>query len=78
MLTQLHFCLVYPLIKSFLTRNSVNRTLRRHSDTVFYPMAIRAVAHQIDQLYLESTAPSSSEDAPDFDVGQLDDLSREK
>jgi hypothetical protein len=65
-----------------LHRNIVNRTLRRHNDSVYYPLAIRAIAQQIDQLYWESAAPSSSVDGADNDegaeIGTLDNLARDE
>jgi len=64
------------------TKLTVNRVLRRHNDAVYYPLAIRAVAQQIDQLYWDSAADGSTEygadGAEDSDVGRIDDLTRDE
>jgi len=60
----------------------VNRVLRRHNDAVYYPLAIRAVAQQIDQLYWDSATHGSSENGADgtedSKIGRIDDLTRDE
>lgn len=57
----------------------MNRILQRHNDSVYYPLAIRAISQQIDQLYWESAAPSSTaDDTEDAEIGALDDLARDE
>ena len=60
----------------------MNRVLRRHNDAVYYPLAIRAVAQQIDQLYWDYDIHSSSEHevdgTEDSEIGRIDDLTRDE
>lgn len=62
--------------------DTVNRILRRHNDTVYYSLAIRAVAQQIDQLYWDSSAPESTEHDrglyDDSELCQNDDLTHDE
>ena len=62
--------------------DTVNRILKRHNDTVYYSLAIRAVAQQIDQLYWKSSAPESAEYDRGLDdnseLRQTDDLTHDE
>jgi len=61
---------------------AVNGILKRHNDTVYYPLAIRAVAQQIDQLYWDSAAPESSqrhgELGDESELRKTDDLTHDE
>jgi hypothetical protein len=60
----------------------VNRILRRHNDTVYYSLAIRVIAQQIDQLYWDSAVPESTEHNhkldDDSELFQTDDLTHDE
>ena len=62
--------------------DAVNRILRRHNDAVYYSLAIRAVAQQIDQLYWDSSSPESAERNrgldDDSELRQTDDLTHDE
>ena len=60
----------------------VNRILKLHNDAVYYSLAIRAVAQQIDQLYWDSSTPESAESNrgldDDSELHQTDDLTHDE
>ena len=62
--------------------DAVNGILRQHNDAVYYSLAIRAVAQQIDQLYWESSAPESAANNrgldEDSELHQTDDLTHDE
>jgi len=62
--------------------DTVNRILRRHNNAVYYSLAIRAVAQQIDQLYWDSSVPESTEHNRSLDedgeLRQTDDLTHDE
>jgi hypothetical protein len=62
--------------------DAVNRILRQHNDAVYYSLAIRAIAQQIDRLYWDSSAPESSAHNhgldEDSELHQTDDLTHDE
>ncbi len=81
------FCVSYELhllISQYVAYlfDAVNRILRRHNDAVYYSLAIRAVAQQIDQLYWDSSSPEPAERNrgldDDSELRQTDDLTHDE
>jgi hypothetical protein len=65
-----------------LLYDTVNRILRQHNDAVYYSLAIRAVAQQIDRLYWDFSEPKSTAHNRGFDedseLHQTDDLTHDE